>query len=73
MTKTFIYMVNGNEFIDTKAFGQAWKDAKAVAKAEHCGIYRSIVEGDNIRNEFFAKGGCFLNEKFFEDGRIEIF
>ena len=73
MTKTFIYTVNGNEYTDTKAFGQAWKDAKAQATKEHTSIVRTVVEGENERHEFYAKGGCFLNERFFDNERAFIF
>lgn len=73
MTQEFIYEVAGREFTDTEAFGTAWKEAKEVAKEEHCGIFRTVVSGDNLRYEFYAKGGCFLNEKFYTDAKLKIF
>ncbi len=64
MTKDFYYNVNGAEFRDTVAFGQAWKEAKALAREEHCGIERTVVYGDEIRYEFYAKGGVFVSDKY---------
>lgn len=64
MTKDFYYNVNGAEFHDTVAFGQAWKEAKALAREEHCGIERTVVCGDEIRYEFYAKGGVFVNDRY---------
>ena len=66
MTKVFFYYVNGTEFVDTEAFGKAWRDAKALATEEHTCITRTVLTGeDNLRHEFFAKGGIFLNERFY--------
>lgn len=73
MSKLFIYSVNGSTFEDTEAFGQAWRDAKAMATAEHTCITRQVVCGDTIRNEFYAKGGCFLNERFDEVDKVAVF
>lgn len=73
MTKDFFYHVNGTEFHDTTAWGKAWKEAKALAKEEHCPIYRTITDGKTIRYEVFAKGGAFLNEQYVDKSRIEIF
>ena len=73
MAKDFYYNVNGTEFHDTVAFGKAWKEAKALGKEEHCPIYRTVVKGDNIRYEVFAKGGCFLDERDKDKFEIEIF
>ena len=73
MTKTFIYMVNGTEFYTEKDIGPEWKEAKALATEEHCEIWRAVVKGENIRYEFYAKGGCFLDEEFYVKGKAEIF
>lgn len=71
---TFFYNVNGTEFTDTEAFGKAWADAKALATEEHTCITRTVVsDNDTMRHEFFAKGGCFLNEKFYNKDRVKIF
>lgn len=71
--KQFFYNVNGTEFADDVAFGQAWKDAVALAKEEHVGIDRTVVCGDNIRYEFYATGGCFLAERFRTVENTKIF
>ena len=73
MKTAFIYMVNGTELYSEEAFGQEWKEAKTIAREAHCGIYRAVVRGEEIRYEFYAKGGCFLNERFYTDEKIEIF
>lgn len=73
MTKEFIYHINGTDIHDTEAFGKGWKEAKAIATANHCMITRTIKKGDKVKNEFFAKSGCFLNEKFYTDEKVEIF
>ena len=72
MTKTFIYNVNGTTFEDTKAFGEAWKAAAAMAKEEHAIITRQVINGNDIRNEYYAKG-IFLNERFMNDTKAYIF
>ena len=71
--KDFFYEVNGTEYHDTEAFGKAWKAACAQAKEDHAPIYRTVVNGDDVRYEFFAKGGCFLNMRFYEDEKVKIF
>ena len=71
--KEFFYYVNGTEFVDTEAFGKAWKEAKALATEEHTCITRTVVKGEEMYHEFFAKGGCFLNERFYEKERVKIF
>jgi len=73
MTTEFIYMVNGTELYTTEAFGQEWKEAKALAAEAHCGIYRAVIKNGETRYEFYAKGGCFLNERFYTDEKIKIF
>lgn len=70
--KLFVYEVNGETFEGNEAFGEAWKKAVALAKAEHCGIFRQVVCGEDIRNEFYAKG-IFLNERFYEPDKLYIF
>lgn len=73
MEKMFVYNVNGTILEDTVAFGDAWRKAKELAKAEQCGIFRQVVYGENIRNEYYAKGGIFLNERFYEPDKLYIF
>ena len=71
--KEFLYYVNGTEFADTEAFGQGWENAKALATEEHTYITRTVIDDNNMRHEFFAKGVCFLNERFYEKDRVKIF
>lgn len=68
MAKTFIYQVNnsGYEFRGDSAWGQAWKDAKAMAQELHTGIFRIVEQdGREPRHEYFAKGGVFVSTKFY--------
>ena len=58
--KQFIYDVLGEEFVDTEAFGKAWREAKAKATALHAPIYRLVVKGEKVSEEVYVKGGCFL-------------
>ena len=58
--KTYIYIVNGTEFTSTTPWGQAWKDAKAMATEEHTVIERTIVRGQTVEYEIYVNGGCFL-------------
>lgn len=72
--KRFFYEVNGTQFEETsEAFGEVWKKAKELATKEHTGITRTVVCGNDIRYEFFAKGGIFLNERFYEIDKVYIF
>ena len=71
--KEFFYDVKGTEYHDTEAFGEAWKKAKAQATAEHCGIRRTVVHGEHISYEFYAKGGLFLSDRFYTPDSLYIF
>lgn len=72
--KKFIYQVAGYEFSDTVAFGKAWQDAKAMATETGSPIGRLVVkDGDIIRREFYAKGGCFLSMEFYSEDRLAKF
>ena len=72
--KKFIYVVAGYEFSDTEAFGKAWREAKAKAKETDSGIGRLVVkDGDIIRREFYAKGGCFLSMEYYSEDRLAKF
>ena len=74
MKNEFIYMVNGSEFYaGTDVWGQAWKDAQAQAAEEHCIIERAVIRGEEIRYEFYANGGCFLAERFYEPKLAKVF
>ena len=59
--KKFVYQVKGFEFVDNKAFGTAWQEAKAKAAELHAAIYRLVISGENVRQEVFCTGGCFLS------------
>ena len=73
--KKFTYFVNEIEIIgtDTEAFGTVWTKAKAVAKEKNAYITRIVTNGEEERYEFFAKGGCFLNKRFFNKERVNVF
>ena len=73
MTKRFEYRVNGTAFEDTEAFGKAWEAAKEKATVEHTYIERTVINGNDIRYEFYAKSGIFLNERFMEVDKVYIF
>lgn len=74
MARTYIYDVNGTQFEDVKAFGTAWANAKALAKEEHTTIKRTIVENNGkIIHEFYAKGGIFLDEKYYNVEDVKVF
>lgn len=75
MKDLFIYDVNGEQFEDTIAFGDAWKKAKAAATTEHCGIRRADIRGDKVKYLIYVKagdGGVFLDERYcgLEDMKI---
>lgn len=74
MTREFIYIVNGSEFnAGADVWGQAWKDAQAQAAEEHSIIERAVISGENINYEFYAKGGCFLADKFYSPDLAKVF
>lgn len=76
MTKLYIYDVNGDQFEDTEAFGDAWRKAKATAMAEHCGIRRTDIAGDTIKYLIYVKagdGGIFLDERYCDPEDMKIF
>lgn len=69
----YIYIVNGTEYTTTDVWGQAWKNAQAQAKAEHTIIERAVINGEKIRYEFYAKGGCFLADRFYNEELAKVF
>ena len=72
--REFIYMVNGTEYYaGTDVWGKAWKDAKTQASEEHTFIERAVIDGKEVSYEFYAKGGCFLAERFYDLERVKIF
>ena len=73
MTKKFVYQVAGFEFVDTEAFGKAWKEAKAKATELHAAVYRLVIKGEQVRQEVYYKGGCFNSIKFATADNVMIF
>ena len=73
--RTFTYTVGTYEYTDMTAFGQAWANAKIVAKELHCGIFRTVTDTktETVRHEFYANGGAFLNIQYYEEARLRIF
>ena len=71
--KKFVYQVAGFEFTDTVAFGEAWKEAKRIAKIHHTAIYRLVVKGETVRQEVYYKSGCFNSVEFATADNIETF
>ena len=71
--KQFCYEVGGFEFIDTVAFGTAWKEAKAKAAEMHVAIYRVIRKDGEEKTEVFCTGGCFIRADLAEPKNIKIF
>lgn len=71
--KKYFYTVDSVEFVDDKAFGQAWNEARELAKKEHKSIFRRVVNGDKVDYEYFAKGGCFLSMNNYKEGKELVF
>ena len=59
--KKFVYQVAGYEFVDSEAFGEAWKEAKAKAAELHVPIYRLVIKGEDVKQEVFVQSGFFLS------------
>lgn len=73
MAKKFVYQVAGFEFVDTEAFGEAWKEAKRVATAYHSAIYRLVIKDEQVQQEVYYKGGCFNSIRFATADNVKIF
>lgn len=73
MKKQFVYQVGAFEFVDTEAFGTAWKEAKAKATELHTAIYRQVIKGENIQNEVFYEAGFFNALRFMDSCEVKIF
>lgn len=74
--KRYVYDVNGSQFEDNKAFGEAWQKAREMAMAEHCGIRRTDIAGDTIKYLVYVKageGGTFLDERYCDLRDMKIF
>ena len=71
--KKFVYQVAGLEFVDTEAFGVAWKLAKAAASQFHVPVFRLVIKGEEARQEVYYKAGCFNSIKFATSDNVMIF
>lgn len=71
--KKFVYQVDGFEFVDTVAFGEAWREAKMEATALHVPIYRLVIEDGKVREEVYVKAGCFLRSDLALVKNVMIF
>jgi hypothetical protein len=73
MAKKFVYQVAGFEFVDSVAFGEAWKEAKAKATELHTAVYRLVIKGEDVKQEVYYKGGCFNSIKFATADNVMVF
>ena len=71
--KKFVYDVAGFEFVDTEAFGNAWRAAKILAADKHTAIYRQVIKHGESKHEVFCTGGCFLRSDLARPQDIKIF
>ena len=61
--KKFVYQVGTYEWVDTEAWGWAWREAKAEATKTGSKIYRLVIKNGEAKQQVFHEGGCFLNVK----------
>ena len=71
--KKFVYQVDGFEFVDTVAFGEAWREAKRQATELHAPIYRLVIEDGKVQEEVYVKAGCFLRSDLTRRENVMIF
>lgn len=71
--KKFVYQVDGFEFVDTVAFGEAWREAKRQATELHSPIYRLVIENGKVQEEVYVKAGCFLRSDLALVKNVMIF
>ena len=71
--KKFVYQVAGWEFVDSEAFGQAWREAKAKAAELHTPVYRLVIKGEDVQQEVYYKAGCFNSIRFATADNVKIF
>ena len=69
----FVYNVNGTILETEEAFGEVWRQAKALAKEEKTFITRCVVKGDSVKEEFYHKAGIFLSIKLWDKNEAKIF
>ena len=71
--KKFVYQIAGFEYVGDKAFGNAWKQARAKATELHVGIYRLVIKDGIVKQEVLVNGGCFLPVTYAKPEQILIF
>ena len=71
--KKIVYQVDGFEFVDTVAFGEAWREAKRQATELHAPIYRLVIEDGKVQEEVYVKAGCFLRSDLTRRENVMIF
>lgn len=71
--KKFVYQVEGFEFVDSEAFGTAWKAAKIKAAELHTAIHRLVIKGDEVRQESFCSAGIFARSDLTEPKDWKVF
>ena len=70
--KTYIYEVAGFEFIDNKAFGEAWENAKQKATENHVAIYRTVKSGEKESREVYLKMRYFDDVNWASERDVKI-
>lgn len=76
MFERFVYLVGEHAFGDTEAFGEAWRDAKAMAGKLHAPIYREVYTTRYVGLQVYLTGGMFVNcgsEHLFTNEVIKVF
>ena len=71
--KKFVYQVGPWEFVDSEAFGQAWKEAKVKAAEMGAPIYRLVIKGEAVKQEVFLRAGCFLRVDLVQPEDVKVF
>lgn len=71
--KKFVYQVAGFEFVDTEAFGTAWREAKVKATELNAAIYRLVIKGEDVQQQVYLKAGCFLTTDLATADAVKVF
>ena len=66
--KKFVYQVAGWEFVDTVAFGEAWREAKFRATQ-----LRLVIQNGQVKQDVFTRGGCFLPVTCAQSSQVMVF
>jgi hypothetical protein len=61
--KMFIYNFGGYIYESTTAFDDNYRKLMKEAKANGETVTRQVVNGEEIRNEYY-RNGCWLDERF---------